>query len=111
MQPNDLILLVFVAGLFALMWNNGRKRKKAALELQNNLVAGTEVMLSSGIFATVVSVADDKITVSSGTSTLVVAKGAILRVIPTELKTETPKSAAPKAVAKKPATKATKTAK
>lgn len=106
MQPNDLILLVFVAGLFALMWNNGRKRKKAAAELQNNLVAGTDVMLSSGIFATVVSVADDKVTVSSGTSTLVVAKGAILRVIPSELKLETPKAAA-----QKPATKATKTAK
>ena len=30
MQQQDIILLVFVAGLFALMWNNGRKRKKAA---------------------------------------------------------------------------------
>ena len=104
MQPNDLILLVFVAGLFALMWNNGRKRKKAAAELQNNLVAGTEVMLSSGIFATVVAVAEDRITVTSGTSTLVVAKGAIMRVLPSELKPVEAKKPAAKTATQAPKT-------
>ena len=106
MQQQDIILLVFVAGLFALMWNNGRKRKKAAQELQSNLVAGTEVMLSSGIFATIVAVGDDRITVSSGTSTFVVTKGAIVRVLPSQV-VEAP--ATKKPAAKKPATKATKT--
>ena len=104
-MPNtqDLILLVFVVGLFALMWNNGRKRKKAAQELQDNLAVGAEVMLSGGIFATIAEVQEDRLTVKSGTSTFVVAKGAIIRVI----------AAAPvaKAPAKKTATKATKTEK
>ena len=103
MKPEDLILLVFVAGLFALMWNNGRKRKKAAQELQDNLAVGTEVMLSGGIFATITEVQEERLTVKSGTSTFVVAKGAIIRVI----------AAAPavKAPAKKTAAKATKTEK
>jgi len=103
MNPQDLILLVFVAGLFALMWNNGRKRKKAAQELQDNLAVGTEVILSGGIYATIAEVQDDRLTVKSGTSTLVVAKGAIVRVV----------AAAPavKAAVKKPAAKATKTEK
>ena len=38
MQPNDLILLVFVAGLFALMWNNGRKRKKVQADMQAEIL-------------------------------------------------------------------------
>lgn len=103
MQPNDIILLVFVAGLFAFMWNNGRKRKKAAQELQDNLTAGAEVMLSGGVYATIVELNDDRMTVKSGTSTLVVAKGAIIRVVTPAPAVKTP--------AKKPAAKATKTEK
>jgi preprotein translocase YajC subunit len=103
MKPEDIILLVFVAGLFALMWNNGRKRKKAAQDLQDNLAVGTEVVLAGGIYATIFEAKDDRLTVKSGTSTLIVAKGAIARVV----------AAAPavKAAAKKPAAKATKTEK
>jgi preprotein translocase subunit YajC len=108
MNPEDLFLLALVAGLFALMWNNGRKRKKAAQELQDNLGVGAEVMLSGGIFATIAAVEEDRLTVKSGTSTLVVAKGAIVRVI-----TAAPvaKPAAKKTAAKKPAAKPTKTEK
>ena len=103
MKPEDLILLVFVAGLFALMWNNGRKRKKAAQDLQDNLSVGAEVMLSGGIFAIVVEVAEERMTVKSGTSSFVVAKGAVIRVV-------TPAPAS-KPAAKKTAAKATKTEK
>lgn len=102
-STQDLVLLVFVVGLFALMWNNGRKRKKAAQELQDNLAVGAEVMLSGGIFATIAEVQEDRLTVKSGTSTFVVAKGAVIRVV----------AAAPvaKVPAKKTAAKATKTEK
>jgi preprotein translocase subunit YajC len=108
MKPEDLILLAFVAGLFALMWNNGRNRKKAAQELQDNLAVGTEVILSGGIFATIAAVEEDRLTVKSGTSTLVVAKGAIVRVIAAA---PAVKPAAKKPAAKKPAAKPTKTEK
>ena len=103
MKPEDFFLLAMVVGLLALMWNNGRKRKKAAQELQDNVAVGAEVMLSGGIFATIAEVQEDRLTVKSGTSTFVVAKGAIIRVV----------AAAPatKAPAKKTAAKATKTEK
>ena len=104
MKPEDFFLLAMVVGLFALMWNNGRKRKKAALELQDNLAPGAEVMLSGGIFATIVEVNEDRMTVKSGTSTLVVAKGAIVRVVSAATEAKKP-------AAKKPAVKATKTEK
>jgi preprotein translocase subunit YajC len=99
LKQQDILLLLFVAAFALLMWNNGRKRKKAAQELQSNLQPGTEVMLSSGIFATIISTAEDRVTVSSGTSTLVVAKGAIMRVLPAAVVVEEPKTkkSAPKA--------------
>ncbi|MCX8530292.1 MAG: preprotein translocase subunit YajC [Rhodoluna sp.] len=102
-----IIVYIAMFAVLGLMWNNSRKRKKAALELQSNLVAGTEVMLTSGIFATIVAINEDRATVSSGTSTLVVAKGAILRVLPATA----PVAVAPakKAPAKKAPAKATKT--
>lgn len=104
-ESTTIIVYVILFGLMGLMWNNGRKRKKAALEMQSSLGAGSEVMLTSGIYATIVSVDGDKFTVKSGTSTLVVAKAAILRQV----------AAAPKAKpatpAKKAPAKAAKTAK
>lgn len=105
-DPTIIIVYALMFVVLGLMWNNGRKRKKAALELQESLKAGAEVMLTSGIYGTVSSVADDRLTIKSGTTTLVVAKGAVMRVLPTEVKTE----AKPKAAAKAPA-KTTKTEK
>ncbi len=103
----NVIIYVAMFAVLGLMWNNGRKRKKAAQELQNNVVAGSDVMLTSGIYATIVSVAEDRVTVSSGTATLVVAKGAILRVLPATVPVV--ETTAKKAPVKKAAVKATKT--
>ena len=97
MKQQDILLLVFVAGFALLMWNNSRKRKKVAQEMQAQLQPGTEVMLSSGIFATIVSTTDDRVTVTSGTSTFVVIRNAIVRVMPpvaTTVETKSPKTAA-----------------
>ena len=104
LDPQNLILLVFVAGLFFLMWSKNRKAKAAADELRNNLAVGSEVMLTSGIYGTVVAVAEDRVTISSGNSSLEVAKGAVMRILP---KTEAP-VVAKKPGAKKPAAKTAK---
>ena len=106
MNPQDLILLVFVAGLFLLMWNNGRKRKKAALEVQNSLAVGVDVSVAGVIFGKIVEISEDKVTISSRTSTLVVAKRAV-SISPVQ---SAPLEEAPVAAPKKPA-KTTKPAK
>lgn len=107
-DPTIYIVYALMFVVLGLMWNNGRKRKKAALELQDSLKAGANVMLTSGIYGTISDVADDKVTIKSGTTTFVVARGAVMRILPVEAKgTEKPKTT--KAPAK--TTKTTKTEK
>jgi len=45
-------LLVF---LVYMMWNNGRKRKKADAELRSSLGVGANIVLHSGVTGTIVS--------------------------------------------------------
>lgn len=106
----SVFLYVMMFALLALMWNNGRKRKKAAAELAASLAPGSEVMLTSGIYCVIVNIDADKATVRSGDSTLVVAKGAIARVINAApaVEPKTDKPAAKKPAAKKPAATTTK---
>ena len=96
-ETNVIVVYVVMFALLGLMWNNGRKRKKAALELQSSLAVGAEVMIGAGIYGTVSSVADDKVTIKSGTSTLVVARGAIVRVISAPVAAEAAPTKAAKA--------------
>ena len=102
MAPENYILLVFVAFMFLILWNRNKKTKAAQEELKNSLTLGANVMLTSGIYGSVVAITDDRITISSGNSTLEVDKRAVARVIPAEPKPE-PKTATKPAA--KPATK------
>lgn len=103
MDSNTLFLIVMVGFMALLMWNSSRNRKKQAAALAEKLAIGAEVMLGSGIFGTIEAIADDRIVVKSGTSTLEVARGAIARV--TKTADENAAVAKP-AVAKKAPTKA-----
>jgi preprotein translocase subunit YajC len=78
-----LIMFGLIAVLIIFMIRNGKKRRQAAEEMQNNLRPGAEVMLQSGIFATVEEVdeVDHKVTVRSGNSTLVVHRNAVGQII------------------------------
>ncbi len=80
MDSNTLFLIVMVGFMAVLMWNSSRNRKKQAAALAEKLAIGAEVMLGSGIYGTIEAIADDRIVVKSGTSTLEVARGAIARV-------------------------------
>ena len=76
--PLVLIVLVF----WFLVIRPARKKQQEASRIQASVDVGSEVMLSSGLFGTVVSVADDTLLleVSPGTS-IKVARQAVLRVI------------------------------
>ncbi len=83
MDPISLVMFGLIAVLIFFMFRNGKKRQQAQQEMQNNLRPGAEVMLQSGIFAVVDSVDEEenRLTVHSGTSTLVVHRNAIAQIV------------------------------
>ncbi len=100
----DYIPLLIAGAMIVFMITSSRKRKAAAAQMASKVAPGAKVMLSSGIYAEVISVADDRAVVkSAGSTSLEVAKGAIVRVIENapEKKSTPAKSAAPKAAATK----------
>ncbi|MFV0426893.1 MAG: preprotein translocase subunit YajC [Beutenbergiaceae bacterium] len=58
-----IFMLVAVAGLF-FMNSRARKRQQQAVAFRDNLQPGQEVMTASGMFGTVVSVEDDRVTLA-----------------------------------------------
>lgn len=83
LDPMSLIMFGLIAVLIFFMFRNGKKRQRAMQELQSNLRPGAEVMLQSGIFATIEDIDDEenRVTVRSGTSTIVVHRNAIGQVV------------------------------
>lgn len=76
--PLILIVLVF----WVLVIRPQRKRQQELTKTQRGLEIGTEVMLGSGIFGTIVSVADEtvRVEVAPGT-TIKVARQAVVRQV------------------------------
>lgn len=94
-DPFMIVMLALVAVLIFFMFRNGKKRQQAMAELQNNMRPGAEVMLQSGIFATIedVNEEENRITVRSGTSTLVVHRNAVAQVVtPSDAPEEEPRA-------------------
>lgn len=83
MDPMTIIMFGLIAVLIFFMFRNGKKRQQAQQEMQNNLVPGAEVMTQSGIYGTVESVneEDNRVTIVSGSSSLVVHRNAIGQII------------------------------
>ena len=83
MDPLSLVMFGLIAVLIFFMFRNGRKRQQAQQEMQNNLRPGAQVMLQSGIFATVESVDEEenRVTIRSGDSTLVVHRNAVGQIL------------------------------
>ncbi len=104
----DIFLVVALAFLIVMMFLSSRKRKKAAEQLQSNLVVGSTVLLHSGIVGVVTDIKDDKITLESTPGVkLLVVKGAVRSVEAAPVKPAAKKPAATKSAtaAKKPAPK------
>lgn len=91
-DPLSLVMFGLIAVLIFFMFRNGKKRQQAQREMQDNVRPGAQVMLQSGIFATIESVDDEenRVTVRSGESTLVVHRNAIGQIVtPAETAPET----------------------
>uniref|UniRef100_A0A942Y9E3 Preprotein translocase subunit YajC n=1 Tax=Neobacillus citreus TaxID=2833578 RepID=A0A942Y9E3_9BACI len=58
----EVILIVIVVAFAAFMFYNSRKRKKQQAELADKMVPGAKVMLSFGLYGTLLSVNDEKVT-------------------------------------------------
>ncbi|MBF4614938.1 preprotein translocase subunit YajC [Curtobacterium sp. VKM Ac-1376] len=58
----EVILIVIVVAFAAFMFYNSRKRKKQQAELVDKMVPGAKVMLSFGLYGTLLSVNDEKVT-------------------------------------------------
>lgn len=83
MDPITLVMFGLIAVLIFFMFRNGKKRQQAQQEMQNSLGPGAEVMLQGGIFGTIESIDEEnnRATLVSGTSTIVVHRNAISQVV------------------------------
>ena len=113
-MPQNVMLFILL-GVFAVMlFVQSRNRRKQAAAMASSLEPGCEVVLTSGIYATVEAIADDRLIVTTAGSTkLEIARGAIVRITKSasdnkpKTSSATAKVAASRAakpVAKKPAT-------
>lgn len=84
LDPMSLVMLGLIALLIVFMIRNGRKRREQMAQMQAGIVPGAEVMLQSGIFGVIDSVDEDddnRVTISTGTTTMVVHRNAIGTII------------------------------
>jgi preprotein translocase subunit YajC len=91
----SLLPFVGIALLFwLLMIRPAQRRQRVLREMQSELAVGDEVMLTSGIFATVHEVGDDKVSVQVAPGVVLsVVRGAIGSVLPQrELSTDAERS-------------------
>ena len=83
-------LLLFGFLYVAIILPQSRRRKQAAA-LQRAVEPGSQVMLTSGLYATVVEIDDDTVTVQAAPGVeLRYAKAAVLRVLPDPTEIEEP---------------------
>ena len=59
MDPATLIMVLLLVVLVFFMFRNKKKRDRQQADLQSKLVPGVEVMLSFGVYGTVVSIDDE----------------------------------------------------
>lgn len=77
-----LPLVLIVLAFWFLVIRPARRRQQEMSRIQNSVSVGSEVMLGSGIFGTVVSVGDETLTLSVAPGTEIrVARQAVARVV------------------------------
>ena len=75
-------LLLIVLAFWLLVIRPARRRQQEMTRIQNSVSIGSEVMLGSGIFGTVVAIGDDTLTLAVAPGTEIkVARQAVVRVI------------------------------
>lgn len=85
-----LPLVLIVLAFWFLVIRPARRRQQEMSRIQNSVSVGSEVMLGSGIFGTVVAVGDETLTLSIAPGTEIrVAKQAVARVVERPMADET----------------------
>ncbi|MCP3421315.1 preprotein translocase subunit YajC [Nocardioides pinisoli] len=82
---NDLVALLPLLAILALFWfmvvRPQQRRQKEVVRLQESIQVGQRVMMSSGIFGTVVSLTDDRARLEIAPGTQIdIARAAIAKV-------------------------------
>jgi preprotein translocase subunit YajC len=84
---DQYFLIIIVVAFAAFMFYSSRKRKKQQTETASQMVPGARVMLSFGLYGTLVSVDDEKVTadveIAPGT-VITVHRQTLSRVVPEE---------------------------
>jgi preprotein translocase subunit YajC len=84
---DQYFLIIIIVAFAAFMFYSSRKRKKQQSETATQMVPGARVMLSFGVYGTLVSVDDEKVTadveVAPGT-VITVHRQTLSRVVPEE---------------------------
>ncbi|MEI6361262.1 MAG: preprotein translocase subunit YajC [Actinomycetes bacterium] len=76
MDPVSLLLIVAAgAGFYFLIIRPGQQRQKRQAQMVQQLVPGTEVMTTAGIFGTIAVVTEDQLS-------LEIAPGVFMRILP-----------------------------
>lgn len=99
MSPEDLAgifpLLLIVVAFWFLVIRPARKRQQEMRTIQSQVAPGSQVMLGSGIYGTVVDVADDTLRLELAPGTVVkVARQAVVRVVEEPVSPAQPPAAA-----------------
>ncbi|PYY35038.1 preprotein translocase subunit YajC [Curtobacterium sp. MCJR17_055] len=84
---DQYFLIIIIVAFAAFMFYSSRKRKKQQSETASQMVPGARVMLSFGLYGTLVSVDDEKVTadveIAPGT-VVTVHRQTLSRVVPEE---------------------------
>ncbi|NIJ03706.1 preprotein translocase subunit YajC [Frigoribacterium faeni] len=75
MDATTVVMILLLVVLVFFMFRNKRKRDAQQADLQSKLVPGVEVMLSFGVYGTVVSIDDE-----ANVAEVEVAPGTVIRV-------------------------------
>lgn len=65
MRPENLLLLALMAGLLFFMFSRTRRQQREMQQIQAGITVGAEVMTTAGLYATVVAIDDQVVTLET----------------------------------------------
>jgi preprotein translocase subunit YajC len=78
-----LVIVIALLGFWAIVMRPARVQQRRTAELQAELEVGDEVIISAGIFATVVALEDDKVKLEIAPGTVITAaRQVVVRRVP-----------------------------
>jgi len=92
-----LVIVIALLGFWAIVMRPARVQQRRVAQLQADVAVGDEVIISAGIFGTVVALEDDRVQLEIAPGTVItVARQVVVRRAPDE-STDAPTTATPDA--------------